>query len=316
MTRLAAITGGTGFLGRHAASALAARGWRLRLLVRRAPDLPELADQVIELVPGDLSEPASLARLVEGADLILHSGGLVKAATREAFFRANADGAEALARAWAAGAPGARFLLVSSMAAREPQLSHYAASKREGEARIAAVAPEGADWRALRPAAIYGPHDHETLKVLKLANGRLQFMLNAGEARVGMVAVRDAAEAIAALAEAPGRGETFELIDMRRDGYAWRELAETAALALGHAPRPLRIPAPALRIAGAVGGALAAVTGRAEMLTAGKVRELLWPDWSTDPALPPIPPEIWAPKIGLAAGLAEMVAWARAAGKI
>lgn len=316
MSRLAVLTGGTGFLGRHVAAALAARGWRLRLLVRRAPDLPELAGTPIELVPGALAEPAALARLVEGADLVVHAAGLVKAADPADFRRANADGTEALARAWAEGAPGARLLMVSSMAARRPELSPYAASKREAEARLAARAPAGADLRVLRPAAIHGPHDAESLKVLKLADAPFQPMLNAAGARVAMIAARDAAEAIAALAEAPGRGETHELTDMRREGYTWRELAETAALALGRRPRPVRLPAAVLRAAGALGGFVAARTGRADILSPGKAREILWPDWGADPALPPVPADLWAPRIGLAAGLAETVAWARAAGRL
>lgn len=315
MTGLAALTGGTGFLGRHVAAALAARGWRLRMLVRRAPDLPELAAETIELIPGTLSEPAALGRFCAGADLVIHMAGLVKAPTAEAFMAGNAEGTAALARAWRSHAPEARFVLVSSMAARAPHLSGYAASKRAGEERLRAEAA-GGDFRILRPAAIYGPHDEESLKVLKLAAGRRQVMLNAGLARVSMIAARDAAEAVAALAAHQGGGALHELTDMRREGYSWAELTETAALALGREPRPLRLPALALRALGAAGGAWAALTGRAVMLTPGKAREILAPDWGADPALPAIPPGVWEPRIGLAQGLAEMAAWARSTGRL
>ncbi|QIE57307.1 SDR family NAD(P)-dependent oxidoreductase [Pikeienuella piscinae] len=312
MSRLAALTGGTGFLGRHAAAALAAQGWRLRMLARRMPDLPELAATPIELIPGRLSDPHALARLVEDAEVVIHMAGLVKARGEAEFMAANAEGTRALARAWRGHAPDARFVLVSSMAAREPALSAYAASKRAGEAELTALAADAAaDWRILRPAAIYGAHDAESLKVLKLADAPVQVMLNGAAARVAMIDVRDAAEAIAAFAAHPGDGATYELTDARADGYSWPELTAAAAAALGRAPRPLRLPAPLLRLIGAFGAAAQLLTGSAEMLTPGKAREILHADWSGDPALAP-PAAIWRPRIALADGLRDMAAWARA----
>ncbi|WP_340108195.1 NAD-dependent epimerase/dehydratase family protein [Pikeienuella sp. HZG-20] len=315
MSRIAALTGGTGFLGRHAAAALAARGWRVRMLVRRAPDLPELAEWPIEIIPGALSDPGALDRLVGGADVVIHMAGLVKAGSKAAFMAANVEGVAALARAWRAHAPDARFILISSMAAREPGLSAYAASKRAGEDRLAALGA-GGDWRILRPAAIYGAHDLESLKVLKLADAPVQLMLNGAGARVTMIDARDAGAAIAAFAERPGGGATHELTDARRSGYSWPELTRTAAMALGRAPCAIRLPATALRLLGACGGAAARLTGAAGMLTPGKAREILHADWSADPALPAPPSAIWEPRIGLAEGLAHMAASARAEGRL
>lgn len=314
MSRIAALTGGTGFLGRHVAAALAAQGWRIRMLTRRMPDLPELAAHEIELIPGHLFESAPLARLCRGADAVIHMAGLVKARSEAEFMAANAEGVAALGRAWAAEAPAARFILVSSMAARAPHLSAYAASKRAGEARLAEIAAgvTGADWTILRPSAIYGAHDSESLKVLKLADAPVQIMLNAPEARVTMIDARDAAQAIAAFACVRNDGAIHELTDARRDGYTWRELSEIAAGALDRRSRPLRLPACALRLISAAGAALSALGGGAEMLTPGKAREILHPDWSADPALAPPPAAIWAPRIGLEAGLSAMVASARA----
>lgn len=314
MTRVAALTGGTGFLGRHSIRALHDAGWRIRMLTRRAPDLPELADIEIELIPGDLTDMEALKRLCGGAEAIIHIAGVVKAPTRAGFFRANAAGTASVAAAWREAAPDARFTLISSMAAREPQLSHYAASKREGERLLAETGATG-DWRILRPGAIYGAHDEETLKVLKLASGPIQFMLNAPDARVALVDARDAACAIAALAARPGDRDVLELTDARTDGYRWDELATIAARALGRRPRTARIPAPLLRAIARIGDVGASVFGSAEMLTSAKAREILHPDWSSSPARQPAP-EIWRPAIPLDEGLAAMAKWARAAGRL
>lgn len=311
MKPLAALTGGTGFLGRHTIRALHNAGWDVRILARRTPNLPELNDLTCEVVKGDLNNASALRTLCDCAHAVIHIAGVVKAADEAAFKAANAKGAANVAAAWREVAPGAHLVHVSSMAAREPHLSHYAASKRAGEDAIKGAG----DWRILRPGAIYGAHDEETLKVLKLANMRVQIMLNAADARVGMIDVRDAAHMIAAAAGSRDPGAVHELIDSRRDGYRWDELAKTAALALGHAPRAVRVPGLVLKTAGLVGGTLAKMTGSAEMLTSGKVREILHPDWSADQSLP-APEDLPKPTISLADGLAEMAAWARRAGRL
>ena len=311
MRPLAALTGGTGFLGRHTIRALDDAGWDVRILARRTPDLPELRDLTCEVVMGDLNNAAALRALCDCAHAVIHIAGVVKAPNRAAFMIANATGSANIAAAWRSVAPGAHFVQVSSMAARAPHLSHYAASKHAGEE---AIRGEG-DWRILRPGAIYGAHDTESLKVLKLANAPVQLMLNAPDARIGMIDVRDAARMVAAAAGTRSPGATHELIDTRRDGYRWDELAATAATALGRQPRPLRLPAPVLRVAGTVGGLLAGMTGSAEMLTPGKVREILHHDWAADLSLPAATdlPEATIP---LAEGLSHMTKWARSAGHI
>ena len=156
--RLAAVTGVTGFIGGHLAGELTRRGWRLRVLARSMPRFPALAGPPIEVVQGSLSDPSALRDLVEGADAVLHLAGAIKGSNRNDFMAANAEGTAALAEAWRAHAPEARFLYLSSMVAREPGLSHYAASKRAAEQRLASIGA-GADWSILRPAVVYGPGD-------------------------------------------------------------------------------------------------------------------------------------------------------------
>ncbi|HZY52217.1 MAG TPA: NAD-dependent epimerase/dehydratase family protein, partial [Reyranella sp.] len=126
MTKVAAITGATGFVGPHLVAALARHGWTFRLLMRRWTPLPSLPGVAAEIVWGDLSDEASLKRLVAGADAVVHAAGLIKARRPIEFDQVNRDGTARLS----ALAPDVPFLLLSSLAAREPQLSPYAASKR------------------------------------------------------------------------------------------------------------------------------------------------------------------------------------------
>src|SRR5690625_1595092 len=132
-----AVTGATGFVGRVLVARMAAAGLRPQLLLRRdAADLEALASKVVR---GDLRDPEALAALVEGADTLVHLGGLIAAARVRDFQAVNVEATAALARlARAAGVQ--RVLQVSSLAAREPQLSPYARSEerrvgKEGRAR-------------------------------------------------------------------------------------------------------------------------------------------------------------------------------------
>ena len=79
MSKLAAITGATGFLGRYIVRAVAARGWRVRVLARQPIDHPQFAGLQLDAVPGDLSNCEALRALVDGADVIIHAAGLIKA---------------------------------------------------------------------------------------------------------------------------------------------------------------------------------------------------------------------------------------------
>jgi len=306
---VAALTGGTGFLGRAIAQALTEAGWQVRLLVRSAPLHPQLEHLPLDLVLGELADRVALARLVSGADIVIHAAGLVKARNTAAFLAVNRDGARRVAEA-AAVAPGAPgFLLISSLVAREPGLSDYAASKRAGEEAVIEVLGSR-PWTVLRPPAIYGPWDREGLAMLRLASGRFAPAIAAPEPRIAMIHVRDAAAAVRAVSKGELRQQTWEISDARTDGYGWRELLGRIGSALGRQPRPVPLPDVALRMAGAVSDGLAALRGEAAIFGRGKAREILHRNWSIDPGRQ-IPSSIWQPGIDLDAGLRETVDWWR-----
>lgn len=311
MTPRVALTGGTGFLGQHVLTAFAAAGWRVRVLARRPEAVP--ASAAVETVKGALSDSEALAALVEGADAVVHLAGAIRARNRAGFMAVNRDGTAALAAATAAGAPEARVVLVSSMAAREPQVSHYAASKAAGEAALAAT-PAGADAVILRPSVIYGPGDGATLPMFRAACWPVQPVLNGPAARVALIHVADVVTAITAAAARPGLpAGTWELTDAHREGYSWAEIVDAACRACGKAGgRPVRVPAALLRLGG-LGGEIAALAGAAPMLTLGKVREILHTGWGSDDAAQP-PSALWYPARDIENGFAETAAWYRTAG--
>jgi nucleoside-diphosphate-sugar epimerase len=307
--RLAAVTGITGFIGGHLAGELARRGWRLRVLARSMPRFPAPEGPPVEVVQGSLSDADALKELVKGANAVVHLAGAIKGRHRDDFMAANAGGTAALAAAWRAHARQARFLHLSSMAAREPGLSHYAASKHAAEER---VRDAGGDWRILRPAAVYGPGDRETLRIFRAAAGSVQPMLGGPEARVTVIHVGDLVRAMVATLEQGAPGVCHEVTDARREGYSWDELSRAAARAIGRPARPVRVPPVVTRVLCRAGD-VAALGGAVGMLTSQKAREILHPDWSSGPAEQP-PADIWRPEITLDDGFSGVVSWYRETG--
>lgn len=273
-------------------------GWRVRALVRR-----DAADLRAEPVRGGLDDAAALQALCDGAEVVFHVAGLVKARRPADFHAANTEGARRVAEAARAAR---RVVLVSSLTAREPQLSPYAASKRGGEAAMAEVL--GERLSIARPPAIYGPADRELLPVF-LAAQASPVLPTFDPARIAMIHVEDAARQIAALATLPGPTVTA-LSDMRPDGYSWRELMGTAAGAVGRAVR--FAPTPGFVVHGlGLANDLARLFGATPMLTSDKARELMHRNWALSPEerSPALPPARYT----LAAGFADTVAWYRSA---
>jgi 2-alkyl-3-oxoalkanoate reductase len=312
--RLVAVTGATGFVGPHLVAALARRGFRLRLLVRRWSPLPSLAGIEAELVLGDLSDMTACSRLVEGVDAVVHAAGLIKARRPEAFFRVNRDATARLSALAAGLAPRATFLLLSSLAAREPGLSPYAASKRAAEE---AVAGRSGAWLTVRAPAVYGPGDRETLAYFRAVARGLAPQPRVAGARLSLIHVADLAEVLAlTLSPAVERrpaGSIYEIDDGRVGGYTYNDMALAAARALGRTARALAVPRFVMAGLGRLNALGHALGGPAQILTPAKVREIFHPDWVVhDRRLAAALG--FAPRYDLAAGFADTILWYRARG--
>ncbi len=310
---LVALTGATGFLGRHLAVALAARGMRLRILTRGRSAHPLWTDFNPELVPGDLDDAAALSALVRDADVVIHAAGLIKARSRREFLEVNRNGSGRLAAVVQRHAREAHLIGISSLAARAPHLSAYAQSKRAGEAALR----DSFSGRLsiLRPPVIYGPWDRETLAIFRAATRGIVPLPGSRTARVAMIHVADAAAGIAALAawrDAPG-GAIHALADPNPAGYSPREIIGLAASALGTHPRLVRLPQSAVLLAGHLTGLSARLRGQAATFSGGKAREMLHPDWSVMPG-ELLPAVLHRGEIDLRSGFSSTVAWYRQMG--
>lgn len=282
MAETIALTGATGFVGAAVARCLAAAGHRLQALIRPASIHKKPTDFAADWIEGDLHDQQCLSRLVAGADAVIHCAGTVRGSTREQFNRVNADGLTRLVRATLSRQPIPRVLLISSLSAREPHLSHYAASKRQGEIVLTEQSHQ-LPWTIYRPCAVYGPGDRELLPVFKWMAKGIAPVLGSGNGRFSLIYVNDLAEAIAKWVDRDCcQASTYELHDGHPGGYAWHDVIDAIRMIRSNALVRLRIPLILVKFAAALNLLAARTIGYAPMLTPGKVCELSHPDWVCD----------------------------------
>lgn len=304
MNRTIAITGATGFAGRHVTAELLAQGHRLRALVRD-PARANIPAGVVA-VTGDLGNDDALSQLLDGADCIVHLAGLLAAVRDHDYFRVNAHGTVAVVEA-AIRLGVKRFVHVSSITARQPQLSPYAASKRAGEDAIAALADK-LNAIIIRPPAVYGPGDRGTLPLIKELTKPVAVIPGTKQSRFSLVHVGDLARLIAASVANDIRG-LHEVSDGKDGGYGWADLIAVAEAFRGGPVKAMFLPSAIPATIAFVAESFSRLTGKPGMVNRGKVRELYYPDWVCREGSLKL-----ADAITFAAGFAETVTWYRAAG--
>jgi len=290
-----AITGATGFVGGHLLDRAEAAGHAVRALTRR-PQPPRTG---VTWIQGSLETPDALAELTRGADALVHAAAAVNAPDAASFEDANVRGTAALVSALA---PGQRLVHVSSLAAREPELSEYGRSKAGAEQVVQASA---AAWTIVRPPAVYGPGDLELLEVFRAA-ARTRIVPLPPHGRASMLHARDLAELLLRLAGMPGHPLVLEPDDGMPLSHPG--LARAVGRALGLRVLPLPLPGALLRAGAALDRRL---RGAGAKLTPDRVGYLLHPDWVSDPARG-VPPDLWQARIDQRSGFAETARWYRA----
>ena len=295
-----AVTGATGFVGGHLLDAAAASGHSVIALTRR-PQQPRTG---VEWIAGSLDARAALERLMVGADAVIHVAGVVNAPDAAGFEAGNVIGTGAvLAAAEKAGTP--RFVHVSSLAAREPLLSQYGASKARSEALVAA---SPLSTVIVRPPAIYGPDDREMLEMFKMAARGLVLLPPAG--RLSLLHAADLARLLLALAAATAPTGTIEPDDGQPGGWTHREFGAMLGQAVGRKVRLASMPRLVMTAAARADRLLRGVKAK---LTPDRAAYFCHPDWVADPAKAPSS-AIWTAQIPSPSGLAETAAWYRSAG--
>ena len=282
MRGVVALTGATGFIGSAIARKLVKEGWRVRALIRAPARRVRLEGISIQWVHGTLENIEQLESLVGDADAVVHCAAALRGITDADFYPANVEAVSRLAQIAAIRNPPPRFLLISSLAAREPNLSAYAASKRMGEIALSQMAG-GFAWTVLRPPAVYGPGDRAMLPLFRLMRRGIAPLLGRNDARFSLLNVEDLAEAVIKWLVSESRERrVFELDDGHPSGYSWCEVAETFERLRGKPAFRFHVSELPMNVAAKLNQIAASVIGYAPMFTPGKVREIRHPDWVCD----------------------------------
>src|SRR3954471_14305706 len=293
-----AITGGTGFVGAHLLDVALTGGHEVKALTRRE----QSPRDGLEWISGDLASRDALERLVDGVDAIIHVAGTISGQSAAAFEIGNVAGTLAMLAAATAGGVR-RFVHVSSLAAREPKLSLYGGSKCRAEELVHS---SGLDWAVVRPPAVYGPGDRETLELFRMA--KLGLMMMPPKGRVSVIHADDLSRLLLALAGPAAPGNILvEADDGKPGGWTHREFARALAAAVGTKAAVVSSPGILLRLAARADQLL---RGEKAKLTIDRAAYFSHRNWVVEPKRA-CPPSLWRPQIDTLQGLRETADWYR-----
>ena len=296
-SRTLMVSGATGFVGQHLVRLAIASEYDVRAITRRwKPPEDEIA-----WIEGSLERPDALLKAATGADAIIHVAGAIKGG--KAMFEAvNVAGTAAMIDA-ARKAGVRRFIHVSFFVAREPGLLHYGWSKARSERLVAA---SGLDWTIIRPPAIYGPGDRETLELFKMA--RRGFVALPPGGSFSLIHVEDLCRLILAVIDEPEtESEVYEPDDGRESGWQHRHFARSLSRILGKRAATLAMPRPLLHTLSRIDSLFRRDGAK---LTVDRVNYFCHPDWVvTAERRPPV--ALWEPQVRTPTGLRETADWYR-----
>jgi nucleoside-diphosphate-sugar epimerase len=313
------VTGATGFIGSQLVERLVADGRDVTAPARGEEKARFVSELGATPVIGDLHDRAVLESAVDGADLVVHLAGLVKARGEAEFLRVNREGTRVLVDV-ARRAGNVRFVLVSSLAAAGPSSPGRRRMADEpgqpvtayGRSKLAAeevVRSSGLPWTIVRPPMVYGPRDVEVFKLFKVVRRGFAPVFGDGSQELSAVYVADLVDALVACAGSDSAVEKIYCA-CHPEVFTGLELARAVARVLGREVRILRLPAPVARGALSLTESVARLAGKATILNRDKASEFLAPAWTGDPA--PLERETgWRAAHDLNAGLEATAAWYR-----
>jgi len=277
--RAVAITGATGFIGRHVAAELAARGVAVTAIVRPGSRHKPPPGSTVVHAPLDAG---ALRGAFSGIDAVVHLAGVVSAVDARTFAAVNTEGTRAVASA--ARDAGARLIHVSSLAAAGPApasaphreddpsrpVTPYGVSKLDSERLVKAT--EGLRWIILRPGVVYGPTDRAVLPLFQAAERGVLPLVGRRDAAYTFIHVDDVVRTIvSAIERSDAAGTVFVGHPTPVSG---RDLLDAIQAAIGRTARVMAIPMPLTRVAAIVAHVAGRIAGTPMALNLWRYAEL------------------------------------------
>ena len=247
--RMILITGAAGYVGRAVVAEARKEGFPLRAVVRNPKSAQWLAKQYgVDLVHGNLIQPASLAGCCDGVNCVIHLVGIINEWKENTFQRVHVDSTvNILDEAKRAGVK--RFIHMSALGARPNAVSRYHQTKWEAEE---AVRKSGLAWTIFRPSLIYGAGDRSVRVLAKLVRlSPFVPVIGNGQTTIQPVPVELVAQAfLRAIRNDSTVGKVYDLVGP--EPFTWNELYDKLLAQAGRLKPKIHIPIPIARIQGAV----------------------------------------------------------------
>ena len=309
------VTGATGFVGSHLATALVGQGAELTCLVRPSSATEPLAALGARCLPyADITDLQAIRQAVAGQQVVFHVAGRVTALKPSQYYQANVEGTRCVAQACAEQDNPPVLVLVSSLAAAGPAIddrprteddppqpvSHYGRSKLAAELAAASYA-DRVPVTVVRPCIVFGQGDRATLDMFRsVARYRIHLIPGFARHRYSLIHVSDLVDLLiraacrgqripAEVAEAVRRGETrataqgFYFAAYPQQFSYW-ELGELIAQATGTRRKlSLAVPMPMVWLIAGAANVMSKWRGRAMYLNLDKAREIAAGSWICSP---------------------------------
>lgn len=273
-SNVVALTGSTGFIGSHILKLLLANNYRIKILVRSIRNTV-IEHPNVEVILGDLHNHDALNELTSNADYIIHCAGRVRGANAAPFLHDNVTGTKNILSA-CRHTHHCKFVLISSLSARESTISDYANSKYESE--LALKQSQLTEWTIIRPPAVYGPGDTELKPIFDWMKRGVLWVPGSAKQRFSLIHVSDLSQLIInQLTQTSGPKLTIEPDDGNQ--YSWQKIKQICEGVFGRKIRIIRVPNTLLSLVAHTNVLFSKALHYSPMLTPGKVSELLHLDW-------------------------------------
>lgn len=315
------VTGTSGFVGSHLVDKLLELNHNVRVIMRKESKLKWIDPTRVEIFNSDYDDVENLRDAVSNVDYVFHVAGVIKAKTKEIYYKGNVEVTQNLLEAVEQFNPSLnRFVFISSQAAAGPSPSNqpkteemecnpvttYGKSKLEAE-RVVRNYEAKIPFTIVRPSAVYGPRDPEILLFFQTLKKGIQPMVGFSEKYVSLVHIQDLIDGILLAAFSDKSLNQTYFISSEK-GYGWEEIGNISSKIFGKRVLKLRIPHFMIFTVAAISQFFSYFRKEATILNLEKAREMVQNSWvcSVEKAKRELG---YSQKVDLEQGVRETIQW-------
>jgi nucleoside-diphosphate-sugar epimerase len=289
------LTGATGFVGSHIAEVLVEANHNVICTVRQESNLEWIKNLPLKYKCGSLNDKNFLEEIIKDIDVVVHCAGVVRAITKEEYFKENVENTKSLCNAVLKNNPNLKkFIFISSQAAMgasragsvrkitdipEP-VSDYGLSKIEAEKELKTIFSGKVPYTIFRPASVYGPRDKDVFIFFNLVHKHLR-PVTTKKRFLQLVYVKDVAKAVSLCIENKKTDNNIYYL-ANSSSYTWADIGKIISCSVGIKSLPLLTPDFVFKTAGFTMDMVSKITKKPAVLNKQKITEMLQDVWVAD----------------------------------